>query len=129
MINKIDRIIDFGIFKNFVWNNVQDIEDFKEKNIFYGWNYSGKTTLSRLFNSLKNKSLHQDYANASFRISFNTGITDETNLSSFPYPVEVFNSDYIKENLRWGYDGKIGHIDHPSPFLMDHASPAGRTTP
>lgn len=25
--------------------------------------------------------------------------------------------------------GKIGHIDHPSPFLIDHASPAGKTTP
>ncbi len=25
--------------------------------------------------------------------------------------------------------GKTGHIDHPSPFLMDHASPAGKTTP
>jgi hypothetical protein len=24
--------------------------------------------------------------------------------------------------------GKIGHIDHLSPFLIDHASPAGKTT-
>ena len=25
--------------------------------------------------------------------------------------------------------GKIGHIDHPSPFLIDHPSPDGKTTP
>jgi thymidylate synthase len=31
--------------------------------------------------------------------------------------------------LRGGYGGKIGHIDHLSPFLMDHPSPAGKTTP
>ena len=25
--------------------------------------------------------------------------------------------------------GKIGHIDHPVPFLKDHPSPDGKTTP
>lgn len=110
MIQKIDKINHFGIFNNFVWNSIPDIEDFKEKNILYGWNYSGKTTLSRLFSSLKNKSLHPDYSNASFRILYDTGIVDETNLASFPYPIEVFNSDYITENLRWGYDENINAI-------------------
>jgi hypothetical protein len=25
--------------------------------------------------------------------------------------------------------GKIGHIDHPTPFLRDHASPAAKDHP
>lgn len=91
MIQKIDRINDFGIFKNFVWNSVPDIEDFKQKNIFYGWNYSGKTTLSRLFSTLRERTLHPDYKNASFRISYDTGSVDEATLSTFPYQVDVFN--------------------------------------
>ena len=35
----------------------------------------------------------------------------------------------IKLSIEKDENGKIGHIDHLSPFLMDHASPAGRTTP
>lgn len=110
MIKKIDKITDFGIFKNFNWNAVTDIDEFKEKNIFYGWNYSGKTTLSRIFSSLRDKALHPDYTNASFRISLDTGLVDSTTLSTFPYSVEVFNSDYIKDNLRWGFDENINAI-------------------
>jgi wobble nucleotide-excising tRNase len=110
MITKIDKIVDFGNFKNFDWNIIPEIEDFKEKNIFYGWNYSGKTTLSRLFSSLRDRAIHPDYKNANFRISFDLGIVDNTTLSTFPYQVEVFNSDYIRENLRWEYDEDINAI-------------------
>ncbi|MBU2973193.1 AAA family ATPase [Zobellia sp. B3R18] len=28
--------------------------------MIYGWNYSGKTTLSRIFCSLSDKSIHRD---------------------------------------------------------------------
>ena len=110
MINRIEFIRNFGIFKNFDWKGIQDIEDFKDKNIFYGWNYSGKTTLSRLFSSLRDKSLHPDYNNASFKISIDNGFIDNNSLASFPYQVEVFNSDYIKDNLRWEYDENIKAI-------------------
>ncbi len=53
MITKIDYIKDFGIFKNFNWSNCGDLVEFKEKNIIYGWNYSGKNTSKELFEKLK----------------------------------------------------------------------------
>ena len=108
MIKRIEAIRDFGIYKNFVWD--PGVDDFNVKNIFYGWNYSGKTTLSRIFSSLKNKEIHADYEDSSFEITVDNTIVNNNNLESFNYPVEVFNSDYIKENLRWDFDKDISAI-------------------
>jgi wobble nucleotide-excising tRNase len=110
MINKIEYINNLGIFNNFSWNNIPDIEEFREKNIIYAWNYSGKTTLSRLFSSLKNKQPHCDFPSMSFKVQYETGNVDNNNINSFPYHIEVFNSDYIKDNLRWGNDENINAI-------------------
>lgn len=110
MIKRIDFIRDFGIFKNFIWNNVPDLEEFKEKNIFYGWNYSGKTTLSRLFSSLRDKEIHGHYKNANFKISTDTGQVDSSSLTTFPDKVLVFNSEYCRDNLRWEFDEHINAI-------------------
>ncbi|MFT6502601.1 MAG: wobble nucleotide-excising tRNase [Crocinitomicaceae bacterium] len=110
MITKIDQIKNFGIFNNFNWTGSKDIEEFNDKNIIYGWNYSGKTTLSRVFSCLRNKSTNDDYENSSFKISTDVGVFQSSNLEHFPYQVEVFNSDYVKENLSWDYDEHINAI-------------------
>lgn len=111
MITKIDSITDFGIFKKFTWNASNDIVDFKEKNLIYGWNYSGKTTLSRIFSSIQKKELFQSYADGDFRISTNENKSfTKNNIEDFPYNILVFNSDYIKENLRWEIDDEINAI-------------------
>ncbi|MBK8682515.1 MAG: AAA family ATPase [Bacteroidetes bacterium] len=52
MIRKIQLIKQFGVFKDYKWDTTDGIKDFKEKNVIYGWNYSGKTTISRIFSSL-----------------------------------------------------------------------------
>ncbi|MBN2817335.1 MAG: AAA family ATPase [Bacteroidales bacterium] len=54
MIERITYIKNFAVFKNFDWNTAvldinNSIRDFKKINIIYGRNYSGKTTLSRIF--------------------------------------------------------------------------------
>ena len=61
---KTINIDNFGSYKNYTWIN-NDTE-FKDINIIYGRNYSGKTTLSRIFRCLENKSLHNDYENQNF---------------------------------------------------------------
>ncbi|MFR0679264.1 AAA family ATPase, partial [Dysgonomonas mossii] len=52
MIKKID-IQKFGLFSNYNWNSEvgsdPEKDVFKKVNIIYGRNYSGKTTLSRIF--------------------------------------------------------------------------------
>jgi len=101
MITKIESITNFGIYRNFNWNSSPNIRDFNFKNIFYGWNYSGKTTLSRIFSSLRDKKLHESYDNGFFKIKALDGDFDSNNLESFPYDLLVFNSDYIKDNLNF----------------------------
>jgi len=52
MILKINKLKRFGIYQNYTWGA---IDDFKKKNLIYGWNYSGKTTISKLFQVLEFK--------------------------------------------------------------------------
>jgi len=110
MIKRVDFIKNFGVFNDYNWSSNNDINDFNEKNIFYGWNYSGKTTVSRIFSSLRDKAVHPDYVNGEFKVSTFDGTFGISDLANFPYHVEVFNSDYIRENLRWGFDEHINAI-------------------
>jgi len=100
MIKKIDKIKNFGLFKDFKWNS--NIPSFKQYNLIYGWNYSGKTTLSRIFRCVELKELHSDFKNAEFEFT-----DDQDNkityqqLSRSPYQFRVFNTDFVEENLHW----------------------------
>lgn len=111
MISKVDSLRDFGIYKTFNWNAQTDIPKFKEKNIIYGWNYSGKTTFSRIFSSLGNKTIFPDYSSGDFKVTISNGSDfTKTNCVNFPYKILVFNSDYVKENLSWEIDDDINAI-------------------
>ena len=103
MIRKIQHIKQFGVFKDFNWDTIPDIKDFKEKNVIYGWNYSGKTTISRIFSSLRDKHLHDKYKNGEFKIVYDDDKKEltHTDLTNFNYGVQVFNSEFIKQNLKW----------------------------
>jgi wobble nucleotide-excising tRNase len=101
MIEKIEQIKDFGIYKNFSWNSASGLKDFNHKNLFYGWNYSGKTTLSRIFSSLRDKKTHDSYDKSYFKVNTSSGDFDSNTLEKFPFEILVFNSDYIKDNLNF----------------------------
>ena len=97
MITKINKIKDFGIFQNFAWDG---LDSFTKKNLIYGWNYSGKTTLSKLFQNLEFKDKNKYFSGSEFNFTTekNNTATHHTHndLESFPYDVKVFNTNYIK---------------------------------
>jgi wobble nucleotide-excising tRNase len=99
MLKKINRIRKFGVFDDFSWHD--DLPEFKLFNVLYGWNYSGKTTLSRVFQCHETGKIHPDYAGSSFEFEDNEG--NKYSSVSFPngMSVRVFNSDFINDNLRW----------------------------
>ena len=99
MITKINKIKDFGVLKNF---NGSTLPEFKTFNLIYGWNYSGKTTLSRVFRCLEKGKLHDDYLTATFEFENATAKYDNTFV--IKPNIRVFNSDFIKENLKWDSD-------------------------
>lgn len=99
MITKINKIKDFGVFKNFNGNALPELKTF---NLIYGWNYSGKTTLSRVFRCLEKGELHDDYLTATFEMEDATAKYDNT--FAVKANIRVFNSDFVKDNLKWDAD-------------------------
>lgn len=101
MITQLNKLKRFGIYQNYTWGG---IDDFKKKNLVYGWNYSGKTTLSKLFQVLEFKDKNRCFSGAEIEISVNDGTNKTYNqdtLNSFPFAVKVFNSEYIKRIFTW----------------------------
>lgn len=101
MIKKINKIKNFGIFKDYK----QDCQEFKTFNVFYGWNYSGKTTLSRVFRCLEKHTIYKNYIASEIELIDETGNIDKSNLMRAP-AVRVFNEDFIAENFNWGRESE-----------------------
>jgi wobble nucleotide-excising tRNase len=103
VIKKIQRIQGLGVFSNY--RHAAATSDFSQCNLIYGWNYSGKTTLSRLFHVLETKQMLSSSPNLKFSIELDdTSSFTETSLSQFSTPVAVFNSDFVESNLSWKGD-------------------------
>lgn len=98
MIKKLNKLKDFGVFHDFTWNG---LEEFKRFNLIYGWNYSGKTTLSRVFQCFELEKLHDDCQQAVFGLEYEDGNTYDQSQLTQPFIIRVFNSDFTKDNLKW----------------------------
>ena len=100
-ILKLD-MTSFGIFREYNWDtNINGGKTFRKINVIYGPNYSGKTTLSRIFRHLETGKMPPHYENSSYRITWerkNKFSTEEGN-SCPDVPVRVFNEDFCRENL------------------------------
>src|SRR5690554_2838402 len=102
MITKINRLKGFGIFEDFKWNG---LGSFKKKNLIYGWNYSGKTTFSKLFQNLEFKDKNRNFQGAEFEIIITKEETSSSHsqddIENFDFEVKVFNAEYIKRVFTW----------------------------
>lgn len=100
MIRSIQRLRGFGVFEDFRKTN--DLPEFGAKNIIYGWNYSGKTTLSRFFAALGTGIPYSECPQASFEVKLDGGASiTEATLNPPRVKMEVFNSDFVVSNLSW----------------------------
>jgi len=69
----------------------------------YGWNYSGKTTLSRIFRCIELEKLHLDFPDAEFELTDNEGNKIKHNkLGDSTHQFRIFNTDFVNDNLYWG---------------------------
>ena len=114
VINQID-IPNFGSFSGLEWKkSVKDcgktVQNFKRLNILYGRNYSGKTTLSRIFRSLETRKLPLNYAGSSFTVTGDKGAVTHTALPTHNYDVRVYNRDFVTDNLSFLVNQEIGGV-------------------
>lgn len=112
MFNQID-INQFGSFSGLNWKkSVRDrgntVQDFKRLNILYGRNYSGKTTLSRIFRALETGRMPSNYAGATFTIRGDKGDVTQTSIADHDYDIRVYNRDFVSENLSFLINQDVG---------------------
>lgn len=109
-IKKIDSIKSMAVFDDFQWSSSMrdaghNIAEFKNLNILYGRNYSGKTTLSRIFRAFETGTISDKYSSPEFQLSFDGGrIATQSSLSNHGQIVRVFNEDFVRDNLRFIVD-------------------------
>lgn len=107
MITKFKSITNLAVFQNFVWDTTirddgNNVVLFKPINIFYGRNYSGKTTLSRIIRALETGNISDKYENPQFEVSIqDISDTTQNNLTTHGKKIRVFNEDFVKDNLRF----------------------------
>ena len=94
MITKINKIKNLGIFKDCPENN--DIPEFKQFNLIYGWNASGKTTFSDLFTMFNGCKL-EDFPDVEYKFMADQENYSETKL--YDKNIRTFNERYISENV------------------------------
>lgn len=119
-VAKITTIENLAVFKDFKWDDyVKEkdgkIQTFQDINIIYGRNYSGKTTLSRIFRAFETGKISDKYVNPKFQLKIKDGEDiDQTKISN-KQDFRVFNSDFIDENLSFLRDSDSGNIQ---PFAI-----------
>ena len=112
MINQID-IASFGSFSGLEWKKAvrdsgKNVKTFQRLNILYGRNYSGKTTLSRIFRALETGKLPSNYAGSSFTVTGDKGAVTCSGLLTHDYDVRVYNRDFVAENLSFLINQDVG---------------------
>ncbi|MFH1956087.1 MAG: AAA family ATPase [Patescibacteria group bacterium] len=105
MFKKVPKLKKFGIFRNFSWSS--DTPDFARFNLIYGWNKSGKTTLSRIFSACEKKTTDfvqypkdKDDNLGEFEITTTSGTTiKHSDCQNGTKQIRVFNKDFIEDNV------------------------------
>ena len=112
-VPNLQRIVSLrrvGLFDDY--KHTPGTPDFQRYNLIYGFNGTGKTTLSRLFRGLDAGNPEKTIpADGQFTINLTDGrsIRIDRNSDALANRVLVFNSDFVDENLNWS-EGRVNPI-------------------
>ena len=96
LISKIKKIHGHKVFRQFHWPT--DLLGFSKYNLIFGWNGTGKTTLSNLFRAIEKRSNISEGIiefEVDGRSVLGSSITAEVSLPQ----VRVFNRDFVSQNV------------------------------
>lgn len=109
-INRINHLRNCGVFREFRWSANNELVDFSRFNLIYGWNGTGKSTISRIFRSLQREEPVTDSA-VSLTIDDRPvfgGEFGEPSLSMAP--IRVFNKDFVWATVFRDDGGEVAPI-------------------
>jgi len=92
-IHRFQEISNHRIFRDFKWDNPLN---FTRYNLIYGWNGTGKTTLSRIFQSIQHKT---PVSEGTVKIRANGQTFDLTQPNNGLPSVKVFNSELVRKSI------------------------------
>ena len=94
-IERIEKLKHPGVLRNFIWPG--DLQNFGRYNLIYGWNGSGKTTISKIFRAVEKQEPQESECDVVLSINGNNVNGSEFEQSTLP--VRVFNRDFIADSV------------------------------
>lgn len=111
LVTKISRLRHPGVLRDFSWP--AELPTFGRYNLIYGWNGSGKTTISNLFRALELRT--QPEGEATLTTASTT--IDGNDFAQATLPVRVFNRDFVTANVF-----PVGGGEVPPIFVLGEES-------
>ncbi len=106
-ILRLPKIKQQRVFRNFVWP--ADLPSFAQFNVVYGWNGTGKTTLSSLFANLQdNRAIAQ--GEVEFELDNGNKLFGASLVTATVPPVRVFNRDFVTRTIESIGQGNVAPI-------------------
>jgi len=93
LIRCISRLRNCGIFRTFDWPT--DLPEFGRFNLIYGWNGTGKTTLSRVLRHLEKQTIPE----GEVKLKMSNGEFEGKQFPDLNLPIRVFNRDFVNESV------------------------------
>ena len=93
-ISKLRRLRGCGIFQDFTWPS--DLPDMRRFNLVYGWNGTGKTTISRILRSLE---LREIPLGDDVILAIDGRDVTGSDFPSQSTQIKVFNHDVVRESV------------------------------
>lgn len=93
VVKKIKKLEHPGVLRDFSWGS--DLPSFGRFNLFYGWNGSGKTTISNVFRSLQFKEM----PDGKVVLSTASGTFSGEDFPESKLQVRVFNKDFVTKSV------------------------------
>ncbi|KQR12857.1 MULTISPECIES: AAA family ATPase [Xanthomonas] len=113
MLRRIESISQAAVWDGYD-GRTSAAPDFARHNLIYGWNASGKTTLSRVFGLLSGSTASRLPAGAHVRISVGQEVLDSRKEQDRGrIPVYIFNRDFIDANLQ-----QANYTQAPALFVV-----------
>jgi wobble nucleotide-excising tRNase len=106
-ILRLPKIKQQRVFRNYIWP--AELPTFAQYNVIYGWNGTGKTTLSSLFANLQdNRAIAQ--GEVEFELDNGNKLFGASLVTATTPPVRVFNRDFVTKTIESIGQGNVAPI-------------------